>query len=160
MNYKYNNFLNIINDILDNQTVQSLKLYKHHYGYNRLDHCISVAYYTFLVCKFFKLDYISATRGALLHDLFLYDCEFKPKFHIWKHPKVALTNAQELFALNCIEKDVILKHMWPITFVPPKYIESLVVSFVDKFCAFKEWSNYCKNVIIYYSLVYFCTYKS
>ena len=94
----------------------------------------------------------------MLHDLFLYDCEDKlarPKNHISIHPKIALQNAKKLFDLNDKECDIILKHMWPITFLPPKYLESFIITFIDKFCALKEWSNYCKNVFIYWCITYF-----
>lgn len=143
-------FFNIIEDILENETFQKLKLYKHHYIYTRFEHSLSVSYYSYLVCKFLKLDYISAARAGLLHDLFFYDCENKftrPKNHIKNHPKIALNNANQLFSFNDKEKDIILKHMWPLTFFLPKYLESFVITFVDKYCAFKEWKNFCAYYI-------------
>ena len=139
------------NDILANKSIQNLKLYKHHYAYTRLEHCLSVSYYTYVICKFLHLDYKSAARAALLHDLFFYDCEDKisrPKNHIKNHPKIALENANKLFNLNKKEQDIILKHMWPLTFSPPKYLESFIVTIVDKYCAFKEWSMYCAFYIL------------
>ncbi len=148
---KKEKFLEIINDILANKSIQNLKLYKHHYAYTRLEHCLSVSYYTYVICKFLHLDYKSAARAALLHDLFFYDCEDKlsrPKNHIKNHPKIALENANKLFNLNKKEQDIILKHMWPLTFSPPKYLESFIVTIVDKYCAFKEWSMYCAFYIL------------
>lgn len=148
---KKEKFLEIINDILANKSIQNLKLYKHHYAYTRLEHCLSVSYYTYVICNFLHLDYKSAARAALLHDLFFYDCEDKisrPKNHIKNHPKIALENANKLFNLNKKEQDIILKHMWPLTFSPPKYLESFIVTVVDKYCAFKEWSMYCAFYIL------------
>ena len=148
---KKEKFLEIINDILANKSIQNLKLYKHHYAYTRLEHCLSVSYYTYVICKFLHLDYKSAARAALLHDLFFYDCEDKisrPKNYIKNHPKIALENANKLFNLNKKEQDIILKHMWPLTFSPPKYLESFIVTIVDKYCAFKEWSMYCAFYIL------------
>ena len=148
---KKEKFLEIINDILANKSIQNLKLYKHHYAYTRLEHCLSVSYYTYVICKFLHLDYKSAARAALLHDLFFYDCEDKisrPKNHIKNHPKIALENANKLFNLNKKEQDIILKHMWPLTFSPPKYLESFIVTIVDKYFAFKEWSMYCAFYIL------------
>ena len=148
---KKEKFLEIINDILANKSIQNLKLYKHHYAYTRLEHCLSVSYYTYVICKFLHLDYKSAARAALLHDLFFYDCEDKlsrPKNHIQNHPRQALENANKLFNLNKKEQDIILKHMWPLTFSPPKYLESFIVTIVDKYCAFKEWSMYCAFYIL------------
>lgn len=156
---KNNEFTNIIKDIISNETVKNLRLYKHHYGSNRFEHSLSVAYYSYKMCKLLGLDYVSAARAGILHDLFLYDCEnpeTRPKNHIKEHPKTALTNAMQLFLLNDIEKDIILKHMWPITFSTPHYPETFIVTFVDKYCALKEWSNYCKYMMwsLYLSWLY------
>ena len=143
-------FGNIIKDILANETVQSLRFFKHHYGSNRYEHSLSVAYNSYKICKALGLDHVSAARAGLLHDLFLYDCEnpkTRPQNHIKEHPKTALKNATQLFILNDIEKDIILRHMWPVTFSAPRYLETLIVTFVDKYCAIKEWSNYCKYCV-------------
>ena len=150
MKYSNEEFTKIVKDIISNKTVQNLRLYKHHYGSNRYEHSLSVAYYSYKICKFLGLDHVSAARAGLLHDLFLYDCEnpeTRPQNHIKEHPQTALTNAQHIFALNELEKDIILKHMWPVTSSTPSYLETFVVTFVDKYCAIKEWSNYCKYSI-------------
>lgn len=154
-------FLLIINDILVNNNVQSLKKFKHHYGSTRFEHSLSVAYYSYIICKFLHLDYISASRAGLLHDLFFYDNEIgnKPNFHLWKHPKIALLNAKKQFNLNDKECDIILKHMWPITFIPPKYLESYVISFVDKYCAICEWLNYSSFCLFSCYSTYFLKIK-
>ena len=156
---KVKEFWIIVKDILCSETVQSLKNYNHHYGSNRYEHSISVAYYSYKISKFLGLDHVSCARGALLHDLFLYDCRdsnAKPKNHIKEHPKTALDNAKKLFILNDIEEDVILKHMWPITFSKPKYLESFTVTFVDKYCSIKEFFDYTKYVLWnwYFSMLY------
>ena len=36
------------------------------------------------------------------------------------------------------EQDIILKHMWPVTLILPKYKESFIITFVDKYCAIQE----------------------
>lgn len=156
---KNREFWIIVKDILSNETVQSLQIYKHHYGSNRYEHSLSVAYYSYKVSKFLGLDHVSCARGGLLHDLFLYDCEnseTRPKSHIKVHPKIALENAEKLFILSHIEKDIILKHMWPITFSKPKYLESFIVTFVDKYCSIKEFFDYSKYVAWnwYFSMLY------
>ena len=69
----YTEFLNIIDDIISNKTVQKMNDYKHHCDTTCFEHCFNVAYYTYTISKKLKLDYKSATRGAMLHDLFLYD---------------------------------------------------------------------------------------
>jgi len=36
------------------------------------------------------------------------------------------------------EYNIILRHMWPLTVIPPKYKEGWIVTFSDKYCAFLE----------------------
>lgn len=112
-----------------------------HRNTNCLEHSINVSYKSYLICRGLGLDYQSAARGGLLHDFFLYDWHItKPKngLHGLTHPGTALKNADEKFSLNEIEKDIIEKHMWPLTLKLPKYEESFVVSFVDKRCTLRE----------------------
>jgi uncharacterized protein len=140
--YKLREFENIIDDLICNETVQKMKDFKHHYNTSCFEHCKNVAYYSFLICKKYNLDYTSATRAAMLHDLFLYDWRKREHgrkgLHAFTHPKTALNNATQLFKLNKIEKDIILKHMWPVTLGFPRYKESFIITFVDKYCAIKE----------------------
>lgn len=140
---------NIIKDITRNQQVLSLKKQYQHPGTSRYTHCLNVAIYTYTICKKLGLDYISATRGAMLHDFYFYDWRAKeregPKLHAFKHPRVALNNATNIFELNDIEKDVILKHMWPLTVILPKYKESYIITIVDKYCATIEIIKYFKQ---------------
>ena len=99
-----------------------------------------------LRCKWLNLDYISAARGAMLHDLYLYTWHKEVgvikeilKKHPWIHPKLALQNASKYFDLNDIEKDIIIKHMWPVTlFSFPKFRETFWMIYVDKHLAIIE----------------------
>jgi uncharacterized membrane protein len=138
-------FYNITKDIYTHEEFLKLKLH-HHHNSSIYDHVMDVSYFSYRACKFLKLDYQSAARGALLHDFFLYDWRNHDvpdlpaeKFHGIEHPKIALANAKKHFILNDIEKDIVRKHMWPLTLVPPKYKESFVVSFADKYLASKEF---------------------
>jgi uncharacterized protein len=51
---------------------------------------------------------------------------------------MACENAKKITELNALECDIIIKHMWLATVALPKYKESYIVTFVDKFCAVKE----------------------
>jgi uncharacterized protein len=56
-----------------------------------------------------------------------------------RHPEDAVRNALEICELSEKERDIIAKHMWLVaTLRPPKHIEGVVVTFVDKYCAVKE----------------------
>ena len=132
-------YISYISDLLENESVQSMKQYIQHGNTTTLDHCISVSYKSYKIAKKLNLDYVSVARAGLLHDLFLYDwhknTEKKPLFkkHGFTHPYRALQNASKLFNLNDIEKDIIVKHMWPLTLTHiPRYRESYIVLFVDK----------------------------
>lgn len=82
-------------------------------------------------------------RGALLHDYFLYDwhqpdLENPHRLHGFYHPGKALQNASLEYVLTDREKDIIKKHMWPLTVVPPKYKEAWIVTIADKWCSLRE----------------------
>lgn len=147
-------FISIIKDLIENPTVKQMKNFNQHAGTSCYQHCMQVAYYTYLVCKHLRLDYVSATRGAMLHDLFLYDWHTHlttdkkwTHQHAFWHPKIALKNATEIFNLNAIEQDVILNHMWPVTIKVPLFAETIVVTFADKFSACKETFYYLRKLL-------------
>lgn len=134
-------FQDIINELITNDTVQQMKNYIQHYETTCFDHCYVAAYYCYSICKKYNLDYRSATRAAMLHDLFLYDWRVKngrKGLHAFTHGKLACKNASKLFELNDKEKDIIIKHMWPVTIAFPKSIEGFILTFVDKYCAVSE----------------------
>ncbi len=144
-------FYDIINEIYKHDEFMKLKSFFHHNS-SIYAHVRDVAYFTYRTCKYLKLDYRSATRGALLHDFFLYDWRnhdepdlHKDKYHGIEHPRIALANAEKYFHLNDIEKDIIVKHMWPLTLVPPKYKESYIVTFADKYLSSKEFIDEFKR---------------
>ena len=142
-------FKSILLPIIDNKTVQEMKNYRQHYETSCYDHCLQAAYYCYLICKKYNLDYKSATRAAMLHDLFLYDWRVRQPdrkgLHAFTHGKTACDNACKLFDLNEKEKDIILKHMWPVTIAFPKSFEGFVLTFVDKYCAMSESAEVLKN---------------
>ena len=131
--YNYDNiieFLNITKDILENPTVKQMKNFRQHYDCSCYEHCLEVAYWSYLFCKKYGWDYVSAARGAMLHDLFLYD---------WRGSKKKLH-------LNDKEKDIIVKHMWPVTLLSfPKYKESFLITIFDKRSALKSFFEYNKK---------------
>lgn len=135
----------IVADILDNEEFLKLRNFFHHNS-SIYEHAKIVSYLSYRLCKYLNLDYTSAARGALLHDFFLYDWRnhdepdlAKDKYHGVAHPKIALNNALKNFKLNDLEKDIIVKHMWPLTLIPPKYQESYIVTFTDKYVASREF---------------------
>lgn len=56
-------FISIVKDLLDNPTVKQMKNFRQHYNSSCYEHCLEVAYWSYLICKKFNLDYISAARA-------------------------------------------------------------------------------------------------
>ena len=88
-----------------------------------------------------KVNEKALVKGALLHDYFLYDWHEKRKghhFHGFTHPGTALKNAEKEYELGDIERNIISRHMFPLTVVPPMCREAWLVCLADKYCAVKE----------------------
>ena len=58
-----------------------------------------------------------------------------------------MNNACRLFDLNEKEKDMILKHMWPVTIAFPNSMEGFILTFVDKYCAMSETFEEIKSCL-------------
>jgi len=139
--YEMTIFNRYANDILENKYIKKLKELPHHGTVTRFEHSVAVAYECFRLVNMLniKVDMKSMIRGALLHDFFLYDLKKERiEKHLVRHPYIAFDNAIKEFEINKIEKDIILKHMWPMTLKLPKYKESFIVCFMDTYCAIKE----------------------
>lgn len=124
---------------------RELKSIRHH-GDNRLNHINRVAKLSFHISKKLGLDYISCTRGAIMHDFFTTDDinkqDNKYRTFLKKHPVEALTNSMKYFEVNDIEEDIILSHMYPITKRKPEYVESKIVCIADKLISFYEFFRF------------------
>ncbi|ADK82200.1 putative ABC transporter permease [Sediminispirochaeta smaragdinae] len=137
-------FGEICKEITNNPKYQELKEIRHHSS-DLYSHNIKVAWYAFLVADKARLNTREMVRGALLHDFFFYDwrTEKSERFilpHGFSHPILSVKNAEEIYGpLTSVERDIISKHMWPLTLVPPLYLESFLVSIIDKAVASMEW---------------------
>lgn len=112
-----------------------------------LRHCICVAYMScFIACKLnLHLEKRALIRGALLHDYFLYDwhvADSSHRLHGFRHPKTALRNAMRDIELSPKEQNIILRHMFPLTPIPPVYYEAWVVCMADKICSALETMHF------------------
>lgn len=138
--HKYQNseFHSIVKPILDNCNFIDTKEITHH-GITRYEHSMRVAYYSYIVTKFLRLDYKETTIAALLHDFFLNEVEGKKQItKLRQHPTYALENAKKYFDLSEKQEDIIKTHMFPVTFTPPKYLESWIVDIIDDIASIYE----------------------
>ena len=136
-------YLSYVGDILNNKDVQSMKNYVQHGNTSCLEHSLNVSYMTYAYCKKKGLDAKAAARAGLLHDMFLYDWHLHRKktgnpFHGLTHPYRALKNAEAAFELSKKEKNMILRHMWPLTVIPPKTKEGFAIVWFDKKSTLRE----------------------
>lgn len=135
------NYYRIVSDILDNNKFKKTINYRHH-GMTRFDHSLKVSYYSYLIAKKIRLDYMAVARAGLLHDFFINEdmSAKKQKLSMFFHPYYSLDNADKYFNLSEMEKDIIITHMFPtLPHKIPKFLESWLVSIVDKVVAVYEF---------------------
>ena len=152
-------FESIAEEIINSEKYQALKNEDHH-GLSRYDHSLRVARNTYKLSKKMKLDYISATRGALLHDYFT-DEDYRNTKGMKKysmHPVIALNNALREYKLNPIEENVIVSHMYPMGKVKPNCKESWLVTSVDKGVAIYECARYKAKEALAFTFVLFINF--
>lgn len=134
-------FGDIVRDLMEDEAVLAMEnLPRHSKKSNCLNHSLMVAYLSFLVCRKMNWDHEAAARAGLLHDFAGGEWEEENTGfqRLWQHPRQALKNAGERYELSHKEKDIIEKHMWPLTLRLPRHKESFVVSMADKACAVME----------------------
>lgn len=133
-------------DIMASKNFQRTKGHIQHGSMTVHSHCMDVARYSLLINKKLGLgcNKHDLVRGALLHDYFLYDWHDKEylsqrkRLHGFHHPATALENAEKEYQLSDIQREIIRKHMWPLTVVPPTCGEAWVVTAADKYCSLRE----------------------
>ncbi len=151
------NYYRIISDIIENEKFKKLDNYRHH-GITRLEHSIKVSYNSYKIAKKLKLNYNAVARAGLLHDFFINEdlSDKKQKLSMFFHPYKSLDNSCNYFQLNDMEKDIIITHMFPtLPHKIPKYLESWLVSIIDKVVATEEfYLSYAKPYTYKFSNLY------
>ena len=137
---KNKEYLEITNEILNNEEFLKRKKYMHHGKKTVYEHSLEVSFLSYRLAKKLKFNYKEAAIGGLLHD-FYYEDWHKVKYqknifkkHGFVHAKEALENSKKHFnnLLNKKIENIILRHMFPLNIIPPKYKEAWLVSIVDK----------------------------
>ena len=133
----------IIAFLSENTRFDETKNFIQHGNTSVYTHVISVAKKSIEIAEKYnlKVDMDSMIRGALLHDYFLYDWHDGKRerwIHGFTHPMKAYKNAKSEINLNGLERDIIIKHMFPLTILPPRYLESWIVTYSDKYVSAVE----------------------
>lgn len=143
------NYLYIVENILNSEEFKKRKNYKHHGEKTVYVHSLEVSYLAYKISKKLRLNYNDTAIGGLLHDFYYKDWHIIPKEknifkkHGFVHAKEALENTKKYFPeyLNYKTQDIILRHMFPLNLIPPKYLESWIVSVSDKIVSMELIKN-------------------
>jgi len=135
-----------LNELPSHAIIDFLKMRKRSYKRSMLDHSLSVSKACYIIGKKLKLNIRDLTRAGLLHDigftkkgckicdidpLSLYSCGFC-------HHRSGAKIAREI-GENEKVVDAIRSHMFPLCLSFPRNKESVVLWFVDKFCALMDF---------------------
>lgn len=152
-------FYDLVDDIITSEEFSRMRKYKHHLNGTTYDHSVKVAYlcYRYYYRHRSKVNLKELLRGSLLHDYFLYDRHDRKNningfIHGFVHPNRALENALKKYPdLTETERDMIKRHMFPLTPIPPKTRGGWLVCFYDKvaaigdYCGKTDFNKYYKE---------------
>ncbi len=132
-----------LREMLEDSRLAEMGEINQHGNTKCLWHTLAVVYCALAIAKrlHINVNKRALIRGGILHDYFLYDWHDGKKerrIHGFTHPGIALKNAEQDFVLSDRERDIIRKHMFPLTVIPPATREAWLICMADKICAFKE----------------------
>ena len=142
-----NEFYSLLSELEHSPAIARMGHFSQHKGNTTLQHCKNVAECSYRLSRRLHMDVNvrAMTRGAMLHDYYLYntrDMTISSYRHGVSHPRTALENASRFFRLDEKEQNIILSHMWPLTLTAlPRSREALLVSVADKICAVVEMAG-------------------
>lgn len=146
MNKYDKEFVEIISPIVNADEYIKRKSMLHHEDQSVYEHSLRVAYRAYKISKFFNVNINNCVIAALLHDFYkkswIDDPVKKPFFkkHGFVHAREALDNSRVHFKgyLNDRIENAILRHMFPLNIVPPKYKEGWILTLSDKMVSIGE----------------------
>ena len=152
-------YYDIVKPILSHEEFIKRKTWRHHGDTSLYEHCLKVSMLAYRISLKFDMDSKSVAIGGLLHDFYykpwMDNVQKKPLLekHGFVHAKEALDNSYIYFKeyMNPIIDNIILRHMFPLNKVPPKYKEAWLVSLADKIVSldFFEKESLCKTFGLY-----------
>lgn len=164
----FDDWFYIVSDILVNREFQIRKLFKHH-TISVWDHSIEVSFKAYkFACKIYADERVCAIAG-LLHDFYPYAWQYSDelnnydkkylvrlnkkipffKSHGFMHASEAKENYLKYFPKYKDKRisNSILRHMFPINIIPPKYLEGWIVTISDKLSSVRD-TKYILSVLL------------
>ncbi len=155
-------YYKIVKKILNHKEFKKRKKYRHHGEISVYEHSLSVSKLAYTIARKINISFgkqifneYDIAIGGLLHDFYYKDYtlveEKKPLFqkHGFVHAKEAYKNSLNVFPqyINKKTKNIILRHMFPLNIMPPKYIESWLITIVDKYVSMEVFPYLFKKVV-------------
>lgn len=155
-------YYSIVNEILENEEFLKRKKYRHHGDISVYEHSFSVSKLSYSIARKINISFgkqiineYDIAIGGLLHDFYYKpyteDHEKKPFFkqHGFVHAREALDNSKKYFPqyINKRTENIILRHMFPLNIVPPKYLESWLITIIDKYVSMEVFPYLLKKVV-------------
>ena len=149
--YSEKEFYMIASPILRNSEFQRRRKFLHHQD-SVYEHSLRVAWVSYRMAKkiqkYRSINIQNVVISALLHDFYTtpwreYKTPILWKKHGFVHGKIASENAYQIFPnlMNEIIKNSIERHMFPLTIIPPKYLEGWIVSMADKYVSLEVFKK-------------------
>lgn len=139
----YDEWYSIVEPIITSDEYLKRKAFRHHGNKSVYDHSIKVSQSAYRLAKTLRCDYRSAAIAGVLHDFYTTpwqeDTEKRPLFkkHGFIHARIALENSRKYYPeyLNKKIENAIVRHMFPLNIVPPRYGTGYFITLVDKCCS-------------------------
>ena len=149
--YQEKEFYMLAEPILRNTEFQRRRTFLHHND-SVYEHSLRVAFVSYKIAKFLskykKINIRNVVVGALLHDFYIipwreHKAKLPWKMHGFVHGNVSASNCYQFFSshMNKRIEDSIKKHMFPLTVIPPKYIEGWIITTADKYVSLEIFKN-------------------
>ena len=129
----------IVKDILNSDEFIKRKKYRHHGDISVYEHSLKVSRLSYEIAKKINL--------ALKRQVFTKKPFFKQ--HGFVHAREALDNSRKFFPqyMNKKVENIILRHMFPLNIVPPKYLESWLITLTDKYVSLEVVPYLLKKLV-------------
>lgn len=148
--YSDKTFYNMAEPILRNIEFQRRRTYLHHNN-SVYEHSLNVAWVAYKIAKKYEklnINVRNVVISALLHDFYTIPWREYKSSILWKkhgfiHGNIACCNANLFFPdlMNKRIDNAIKRHMFPLTIVPPRYIEGWILTIADKYVSLEVFNN-------------------
>lgn len=140
-------------DIIDSDLFRRCNNVIHHEKTTAAMHMMHVACMSLLICNFLEHFNIDVDRNmvvtvSLLHDIGMIN-RSRMSHPVTSHYKESVRISHKMFHVSKREEIAIARHMFPVSPIPPTFIEGVVLTISDKICSIREATGHtfeCKLV--------------